>query len=145
MSRGPPSPRRRTWGLIEWLRPGEHARAEAHLRDMDALGVTRLRTRVSWADWHSAGGRAWYDWLLPLLAARVERAALLHLHAAVAGHRAQDVLAAARRRRRSPTFSIVIITRLRRALRVGGAVERAQQPVDDWDWRLDPGWELFAA
>ncbi len=59
-------------GLLEWFRPGEHDRVEQALDQLDALHVRHLRTGVSWADFLTPQGRAWYDWLLPALAARVD-------------------------------------------------------------------------
>lgn len=74
MSGGPANGNRRRGGprlgLIEWLRPGEHERAEAICDDLARLGVTELRTHVSWADWHTEDGPDWYDWLIPTLARR---------------------------------------------------------------------------
>ncbi len=58
-------------GILEWFRPGEHSRVAQVLADLHTLGVTELRTGVSWADWHTAEGQKWYDWLLPELASRV--------------------------------------------------------------------------
>ena len=34
-------------GVVEWFRPGEHQRVESLLTDLEALGVTELRTGVS--------------------------------------------------------------------------------------------------
>ncbi len=59
-------------GIVEWFRPGEHERVEAVLAGLAAIGISRLRTGVSWADYHREGGAAWYDWLLPRLARDVE-------------------------------------------------------------------------
>lgn len=58
-------------GILEWLRPGEHERVEQVLADLKALGVRDLRTGVSWADWYTPEGEAWYSWLLPRLAQEV--------------------------------------------------------------------------
>jgi CDP-paratose 2-epimerase len=55
-------------GVVEWFRIGEHARVERVLADMQTLGVKRLRTGVSWADWHTPWGADWYRWLMPRLA-----------------------------------------------------------------------------
>ena len=58
-------------GLVEWFRPGEQARVGQVLADLQELGVTELRTGVSWAAYCTAEGKAWYRWLLPTLAAQV--------------------------------------------------------------------------
>lgn len=57
-------------GALEWFRPGEHDRVDRVLDDARALGIKELRTGVSWADWHTPEGEAWYAWLLPQLARR---------------------------------------------------------------------------
>ncbi|HKG21313.1 MAG TPA: GDP-mannose 4,6-dehydratase, partial [Blastocatellia bacterium] len=59
-------------GVYEWFRPGEQERVERVLQDLNSLGITELRTGVSWADWCSPGGEEWYGWLLPRLSAAVE-------------------------------------------------------------------------
>ncbi|HVX84371.1 MAG TPA: NAD-dependent epimerase/dehydratase family protein [Phycisphaerae bacterium] len=58
-------------GIVEWFRPGEEARVDRVLDDLAALGVSELRTGVSWPDYATAAGLRWYQWLLPHLAARV--------------------------------------------------------------------------
>ncbi len=58
-------------GMLEWFRPGEHDRVDAVLDDLKALGVTELRTVISWADCCLPEGEAWYAWLFPQLARRV--------------------------------------------------------------------------
>ena len=58
--------------MLEWFRPGEHERVERVLTQLAALGIRRLRTGVSWAEWECVpGGRAWISWLVPRLAAHV--------------------------------------------------------------------------
>ena len=65
-------------GVVEWFRPGDHSRVEASLERLRRLGCSRLRTHLSWADYHAEGGRDWYDWLLPRLAGEVELLPCLH-------------------------------------------------------------------
>ncbi|TGD80532.1 NAD-dependent epimerase/dehydratase family protein [Hymenobacter wooponensis] len=63
---------RPTIGLLEWFRTGEYERVEQVLAELQELGVTELRTGVSWADYFTAEGKAWYQWLLPTLARQVQ-------------------------------------------------------------------------
>jgi CDP-paratose 2-epimerase len=58
-------------GMLEWFRPGEHDQVDNVLDDLEALGVTELRTGISWADAWTPEGEAWYAWLFPQLARRV--------------------------------------------------------------------------
>src|SRR6266513_4896992 len=58
-------------GMLEWFRPGEHDRVDRVLDDLAALGVSELRTGISWADAWTPEGEAWYAWLFPQLARRV--------------------------------------------------------------------------
>jgi CDP-paratose 2-epimerase len=57
--------------VLEWFRPGEHDRVDRVLADLREIGVSELRTGISWADWHTAEGEDWYAWLLPQLARHV--------------------------------------------------------------------------
>lgn len=59
-------------GILEWLRPGEYERAEQVLDDLRTLGIGRLRTGLSWADWFRPEGPAWFDWLIPKVANTAE-------------------------------------------------------------------------
>ena len=59
-------------GIVEWFRPGEQAQVRQVLAELQELGVTELRTGVSWADYFTPEGRAWYQWLLPTLAQQVQ-------------------------------------------------------------------------
>lgn len=40
-------------GILEWFRPGEYDHVETTLADLKVLGISELRTGVSWADWHT--------------------------------------------------------------------------------------------
>jgi CDP-paratose 2-epimerase len=59
-------------GILEWFRPGEERRVEQAIEQIRAVGIRHLRTGVSWADWMTPGGRNWYAWLLPTLAADLD-------------------------------------------------------------------------
>lgn len=59
-------------GILEWFRPGEYDRVEESLKDLKTLGITHLRTGISWADWYVEGTEKWYDWLFKTLSKEVE-------------------------------------------------------------------------
>jgi CDP-paratose 2-epimerase len=59
-------------GILDWFRPGEHDRVDRVLEDCENLDIKRLRTGISWADWHTPEGEAWYAWLFPQLSRRIE-------------------------------------------------------------------------
>jgi len=58
-------------GLVEWFRPGEHARVEQLLADIKQLGINELRTGISPADYLASGGKDWFNWLIPTLAQHI--------------------------------------------------------------------------
>lgn len=54
-------------GLLQWFHLGEYDKVEQTLADLKKLGIRHLRTGISWADYYTVEGEAWYDWLLPRL------------------------------------------------------------------------------
>ena len=42
-------------GFVQWFRIGEHTTVESSIASLEALGVQRLRTHLSWADYHADG------------------------------------------------------------------------------------------
>src|SRR3954467_12285921 len=67
----PPRTKGASIGMLEWFRPGDHDRVDRVLDELAVLGVKDLRAGISWADWHTRDGEAWYAWLFPQLARRV--------------------------------------------------------------------------
>jgi CDP-paratose 2-epimerase len=49
-------------GICQWFHFEDYAAVDRTLELLAELGVKHLRTGISWADYHRAGGRAWYDW-----------------------------------------------------------------------------------
>lgn len=56
-------------GIVQWFHIGEYERVTQTISELQKLGITQLRTAISWADLFRPEGKAWYDWLLPKLAA----------------------------------------------------------------------------
>lgn len=130
------------FGVVEWFRPGEHDRVEAVLAGLRRLGVTRLRTNVSWADWHRPDGPVWYDWLLPRLAREVELLpCVTYTPPSLAV--APKCSAPPRRLRDYADFIDALITRHGRHF---DWLQLWNEPnnLNDWDWQIDHDWRGFA-
>jgi CDP-paratose 2-epimerase len=63
---------RKISGILQWFHMGDREKVEQTLLDLKSLDIKHLRTGVSWADYHTKAGEAWYDWLIPRLAKEVE-------------------------------------------------------------------------
>lgn len=55
-------------GVCQWFHYQDEAAVHRTIAGMQALGLTHLRTGVSWADFHRPEGEAWYDWQMRTLA-----------------------------------------------------------------------------
>lgn len=132
-----------TFGLVEWFRPGEHDRVERALEDLRPLGVKHLRTGVSWADWSTAQGEAWYEWLLPRLASELHLLPVFHYTPPSLGVNPRPCAPP----REIEAFAAFVALVLDRFGSTCEEVELWNEPnnLSDWDWRLDPEWDLFAA
>ncbi len=128
-------------GLVEWFRPGEHARVEASLERMAALGVGRLRTHISWAEYVAPGGADWYGWLVPRLARAVELLPCVHFTPPSLS-RTGRASGPPRDLRSYADFIDHLITRFDGLF---PAVELWNEPNNllDWDWQQDQDWLLF--
>lgn len=60
------------FGILEWFRPGEYQEVKNTITDLKTLGIIKLRTGISWADWYVENTQEWYDWLFPELAKHFE-------------------------------------------------------------------------
>ena len=130
------------FGLVEWFRTGEHARVERAIEHLHTLGVTHLRTGVSWAEWSTPEGQAWFDWLLPTLAAHANVLPCFHYTPPSLGVEPRSCAPP----REPLAFASFIECILERHPSAFTEVELWNEPnnLSDWDRRLDPGWERFA-
>ncbi len=128
-------------GIVQWFRFADRQQVESVLADLRQLGVRQLRTGVSWADYHRPGGQEWYEWLLPRLADEVELLpCFLYTPPSIA--MSPKSSAPPQNPQDYANFLDLAITRF-------GAhfewVELWNDPnnLDNWDWRLDPDWQIF--
>ncbi|MCQ8241704.1 NAD-dependent epimerase/dehydratase family protein [Rhizosaccharibacter radicis] len=128
-------------GIVEWFHPGEHARVTRCLERMRALGIRRLRTHVSWAEYVKQGGQDWYDWLLPTLSREVELLPCVHFTPPSLSRNGRTS-GAPRVLKDYPDFIDHLIDRYAGHF---DAVEIWNEPNNllDWDWQEDHDWLLF--
>ena len=130
------------FGLTEWFRQGEHERVLAALDHLEGLEARWLRTHLSWAEYHSDGGQAWYDWLLPTLAGRLELLPCIH-YTPPSLSRTGMPSGPPRRPRDLADFVDHALDRYGRHF---PHIELWNEPNNllDWDWRADTDWSLFS-
>jgi CDP-paratose 2-epimerase len=127
--------------VVEWFQLGERERVERVIAALRSCGVERLRTGVSWADYHRPGGEEWYQWLLPRLAAEFELLPCLHHTPPSLGPR-PTIQSPPKRPRDFADFIDAFVDRFGRLFEW---VELGNEPndLDEWDRTLDPAWDLF--
>ena len=136
MSREPALP-----GIVQWFRPNEHDLVDATIASLNVLGVQRIRTHLSWADYHTPGGKAWYRWLLQRLGGQFDLLPCVHYTPPFLSENGRTS-GPPRNLRAFADFVDEIITEHRDRF---DTVELWNEPNNllDWDWRLDPGWMKF--
>jgi CDP-paratose 2-epimerase len=128
-------------GFVQWFRIGEHTTVESSIASLEALGVQRLRTHLSWADYHADGGREWYTWLLRRLGGCFDLLPCVHYTPPSLSENGRSS-GPPRDLRAFADFVDLIITDHGAAF---DAVELWNEPNNllDWDWRRDPDWMKF--
>ena len=129
-------------GLVEWFRVGEYERVNKVLADLKELGVTELRTGVSWADYYTPEGKGWYDWLIPTLAKEVNVLPCFLYTPPSIGEKARTS-SPPRDRKAYADFLDVFITDMGEHFEW---VELWNEPNNkvEYDFTLDYGWNKFA-
>jgi len=54
-------------GVLEWFHLGDKKNVEKAIQQVQEIGISELRTGISWADYHRPAGVEWLDWLIPRL------------------------------------------------------------------------------
>ena len=128
-------------GILEWLRPGEEERVKRLLLDLKTIGITQLRTGISWADWHTEGGEKWYAWLLPTLARELNLLPCFHYTPPGLGITPSQC-SPPRDPKQYADFLDVFITRFGEFFEWVELWNKPRSPLE-WDTTLDPHWLIF--
>ncbi len=129
-------------GVLEWLRPGEYDHAEEMVRMLRELHISFFRTGLSWADWHTPEGKKWFDWVIPTLAKEVDLLPCFTYTPPSLGL-APKTSAPPKNPKDYADFIDMMITDYGRYF---DWLELWNEPnnINDWDWRLDPDWNIFS-
>ncbi len=129
------------FGFVEWFRIGEYERVTQAVAGMKAAGASYLRTHLSWAEHQAPGGEAWYDWLIPTLAAAFDLLPCVHYTPPSLSRNGRSS-GAPRRLADYADFIDTVLTRYGMHFR---DLELWNEPNNllDWDWREDHDWLLF--
>jgi CDP-paratose 2-epimerase len=135
------TPEQTTFGFAEWFRPGEIERVRSAVEGMKAARATRLRTHLSWADFHTDEGPGWYDWLIPTLGREFDLLPCIH-YTPPSISRTGTAAGPPKRLQDYADFIDQILSRYGEHFT---HVEIWNEPNNllDWDWRVDIDWELF--
>ncbi|MCM2293986.1 SDR family NAD(P)-dependent oxidoreductase [Allorhizobium sp. BGMRC 0089] len=128
-------------GFVEWFRKGDHARAEETLAELKRSGASALRTHLSWADYLTPDGEAWFDWLMPKLGADFDVLPCVH-YTPPSLSRTGRASGAPLVLKDYADFIDHILTRYGHHF---SHIELWNEPNNllDWDWRADKDFSLF--
>jgi len=131
----------KSYGFVEWFRPGEFERTEQVLPDILASGASYLRTHLSWAEYLTPGGEAWFDWVIPRLGKEIDLLPCIH-YTPPSMSRTGRSSGAPVDLKSYADFVDHILTRYGRHFR---HIELWNEPNNllDWDWREDSDFLLF--
>jgi CDP-paratose 2-epimerase len=129
-------------GIMEYFQVNDFEKAAEIIEDIKKLGVTELRTVVSWADWYSKEGEKWYNWLLPELAQHFNLLPCLTYTPPELGIEPK-IFSPPKNVNDFNRFVDILIKRYGEHF---DSVELWNEPnnLNSWDWRLDPDWNIFS-
>lgn len=129
------------FGCAQWFHFGDTAAVDKAIEISARLGVSRLRTGISWADFHRPEGPDWYDWLLPRLGKHFDLLPCVTYTPPSLG-RFPSTAAPPKRPRDYADFLDELVTAYGDWFEF---VELWNEPNNllDWDWRADPDWLIF--
>jgi CDP-paratose 2-epimerase len=131
-----------TVGLVEWFRVGQHDRVESVIASLKSLGVTHLRTGISWADWCSPEGEKWIEWLVPRLSSELSLLPCFHYTPPSVAVEPRTSAPATNPR----AFGDFVEFMIQQFGERFTWIELWNEPNNpsEWDAGLDPDWHIFA-
>lgn len=131
----------KSFGFVEWFRPGEYQRVERAMAAVEKSGASYLRTHLSWAEYLAPGGQEWFDWLIPFVGSRIDLLPCI-VYTPPSMSRTGKSSGAPHDLKSYADFIDHIITRYGEHFT---HIELWNEPNNllDWDWRVDKEFNLF--
>lgn len=131
----------KAFGFVEWFRRGEFERSEQILAEILASGASYLRTHLSWAEYLTPGGEAWFDWLIPKLGQNIDLLPCVHYTPPSISRTGRSSGAPADLK----SYADFVDHVLSRYGQYFSHLELWNEPNNllDWDWREDGDFLLF--
>lgn len=128
--------------MCQWFHYHDYETVERAVEALHELGVTHLRTGVSWADFYRSDGPEWYDWLFEQLAEFELLISVWHTPPSIG-----EVPACNAPPQRPEEFTEVLERIVGRYGRYFDHLELWNEPNNLYKWdfrRFDPQWHKFA-
>jgi CDP-paratose 2-epimerase len=128
-------------GIVQWFHINQYDDVKQAIEDLQRLGITLLRTNISWADYYRPEGKAWYDWLFKTLAGKVEiLPCILYTPPSIAVNNKPS--APPKNPNDFADFVDKIITDYGQHFEYVELWNEPNNPLE-YDYTLDPGWDTF--
>jgi CDP-paratose 2-epimerase len=126
----------------ERFAPDEQGHVERSIQALELLGIHHIRVGLSWAQWCTAEGRDWYEWLIRTLSRRLTVLPAM-AYVPPACETLADASGLLQNRKAFAEFLDAFIQQF------GGVIEWVELPSEPgqrglWDWRLDPRGRVFS-
>ncbi|QRR00292.1 NAD-dependent epimerase/dehydratase family protein [Dyadobacter sandarakinus] len=127
--------------LVQWFHINQYQEVEKAIEDFEKLGVTGVRTNISWADYHLPEGKAWLDWLFEKLGSRFKILPCLCYTPPSIGVKAKTSSPP----REPKAFADFTDTIIRAYGQYFDYIELWNEPNNalEYDFTLDPEWNTF--
>ena len=128
-------------GLVQWFTLGDFDSVDSVLEDLKRLGVTSLRTGISWAEYVRPGGEEWHKEVLERLGREVELIPCF-VYTPPSEAVVPSAVACPKDLKKYADFIDHVITSSGRHF---DFVELWNEPNNpsEWDTAVDPGWHKF--
>ncbi|MEX2574538.1 MAG: NAD-dependent epimerase/dehydratase family protein [Balneolaceae bacterium] len=128
-------------GILEWFHLGDTEHVNKTIQHLKEIGISELRTGISWADYHTDEGKKWLSWLIPTLAEHVRILPCFHYTPPSVGLLPKTSSPP----RRPEYYADFTHTILQLYGDYFDWVELWNEPnnTSEYDFRLDPDWSIF--